>query len=324
MSLLSLSSIINENSTFMVASHIMPDGDSIGSLLAMSCILKKLGKKVTCIINDSIPDKYTFLPGVENITREQDLQFDVLIALDCGDEERLGLSRGLRNYAKTIVNIDHHKSNSRFGDFNLINEHASSVGEMIYTLTSYFRVSLDYEIAVSIYTSIITDTGSVKYSNTTADSLRILAELVEIGVRPDYISRKVFETKSREYTTLLKMVLDSLEIINDNIAVISITRDMMQKSKAKEEDTDGMINFAREIKGIEVAVLLREKSENLIKVGFRSNEWCDVSKIAEELGGGGHARASGCNYSGGIDKAKEDVINCIMKHMAGDCFAGNN
>jgi len=323
MSFSELRNIIEGNSTFLVVSHIMPDGDSIGSLLSMADILKKMDKEVTCIINDTIPNKYRFLPGIENIIEEKELKCDVLIALDCGDEERLGLSQKLRNYAKTIVNIDHHKSNSEFGDLNLIYENASSVGEIIYLIAKDFGITIDYAMALCIYTSIITDTGSIKYSNTTPTALRILADLTEIGVQPDYISRKVFETKSREYTTLLKMALDTLEIYNENISVISITKNMMEESKAKEEDTDGMINFAREIEGVEVAVLLREKDDSTIKVGLRSNEWCDVSKIAEEFDGGGHARASGCNFKGSLSKAKKEILECIMKHMAEDMNARN-
>ena len=187
--------IVENNDSFMITSHIAPDGDSIGSVLAMTLALLKIGKKAFPVINDVIPKKYRFLPGSNLIAKEIARKYDAIIVLDSGDIERLGFSKELNEYSGLIVNIDHHKSNVSFGDINIVDSGASSVGEIIYRLLEG-KVEIDYGIALNLYTSIVTDTGSMKYSNTTAKSLKILAELVDKGVKPDYVSRQVFEKRS--------------------------------------------------------------------------------------------------------------------------------
>ncbi len=307
--------IIENNDSFMITSHIAPDGDSIGSVLAITLALLKIGKKAVPVINDDIPKKYEYLPGNNFIIKETTVNYDVIIALDSGDVERLGLNKKLNVYGGMIVNIDHHKSNTCFGDLNIVDTGASSVGEIIYRLLDG-KVEIDYDIALNLFTSIVTDTGSIRYSNTTPLSLKILAELVDKGVKPDYVSRQVFERRSLNSLALLKAVLDTLEISTDGkIASIYITKDMMEVSGAVEEDTDGIINYPREIEGVEVAVLFKENEESLIKVGFRSNEWVDVGKIAEEFDGGGHIRAAGCNIKLPLGKTREIVLNTVKVHM---------
>ncbi len=308
--------IVENNDSFMITSHIAPDGDSIGSVLAMTLALLKIGKKAFPVINDVIPKKYRFLPGSNLIAKEIARKYDAIIVLDSGDIERLGFSKELNEYSGLIVNIDHHKSNVSFGDINIVDSGASSVGEIIYRLLEG-KVEIDYGIALNLYTSIVTDTGSMKYSNTTAKSLKILAELVDKGVKPDYVSRQVFEKRSLSSLSLLKLVLDTLEITADGkLASLNITKDMMEVTGAMDEDTDGIINYAREIDGVEVAVIFKESEKSLIKVGFRSNEWVDVRKIAEVFNGGGHLRAAGCNIKYPLEKAREIVLNTVKMHMA--------
>lgn len=307
--------IIENNNSFMITSHIAPDGDSIGSVLAMTLALLKTGKKAVPVITDDIPKKYKFLPGSNFIIKETPDKYDVIIALDSGDIERLGFNKKLNEYGGIILNIDHHKSNTYFGDLNIVDNNASSVGETIYRLLDG-KIEIDYDIALNLFTSIITDTGSIRYSNTTPLSLKILAELVDKGVKPDYVSRQVFERRSLNSLALLKAVLDTLEISTDGkMASIYITKDMMEVTGAMEEDTDGIINYAREIEGVEVAMLFKENEESLIKVGFRSNEWVDVGKIAEEFDGGGHLRAAGCNIELPLGKTREIVLNTVKMHM---------
>lgn len=307
--------VLEKYNSFIITSHVSPDGDSIGSTLAMMLALQKKGKNAIAVIRDEVPDKYAFLPYSEAIKKECDEKRDVIISLDCGDEERLGFDIPLKEFGKIVVNIDHHKSNTLFGDINIIDSHASSVGEIVYNIIKKLTV-IDVDIAINLYTSIITDTGSLRYSNTTPSCLRILAELVETGVRPEFISRQVFEKRSIASVNLIKMALDTLEILSDGkVACIFITREIMAKCGAKEEDTDGIINYAREIEGVEVAVLFKEKEERLIKVGFRSNDWVDVSKIAEEFGGGGHTRAAGCTLKETLYEAREHVLNSVQKYV---------
>lgn len=310
--------LIKNNNSFMVTSHISPDGDSIGSLLAMTHVLLDFGKKVTPVVNDDIPEKYKFLPGSNLIIKENTDFYDAIICLDSGDEERLGFKKSLKEYGSKIINIDHHKSNTFFGDFNIIDSSASSVGEILYRLLEN-KVAINYNIALNIYTSIITDTGSVKYSNTTPLTLKILAELVAKGIKPDFVSRHVFEKRSLSSIELLKLALDTLEISAEGkLASLYITQDMIKTTGAKDEDTDGIINYPREIEGVEVAVLFKEYEESLIKVGFRSNDWVDVGEIAEKFNGGGHLRAAGCTLKQTLPKSREIVLNTIKKHLMED------
>jgi len=316
MDIVSLYELLEKKDSFIITSHIAPDGDSIGSVLALTLALLKNGKKAVAVIKDDIPKKYRFLPGVNLIVKDTLDSFDVIIALDCGDIERLGFEKTLKEYAPMIVNIDHHKSNSFFGDLNLVDANSSSVGEMIYRLLDG-KVEIDYDIAINLYTAIITDTGSLKYSNTTPLSLRILANLVDKGVRPDYVSRNVFEKRSLASIKLLKSVLNTLEISSDGkIACLFITQDMLKDSNADEEDTDGMINYAREIEGVEVAAIFKEIEGSLIRVGLRSNEWVDVSAIAAKFNGGGHPRAAGCQINLPLKEAYDIVLKVIKRTIA--------
>lgn len=306
---------IKNNNSFIITSHIDPDGDSIGSVLALTLALLKKDKKAVPVINDDIPKKYEFLPGSNLITKRISGNYDALVAVDSSDVERLGFREGLDRYANVIINIDHHKSNTNFGNLNIVDSNASSAGEIIYGLLDG-EIEIDYDIALNIFTSIVTDTGSMRYSNTTSLSLRILADLVDKGVKPNYVSRQVFEKRSISSINLLKLALDTLELSADNkVASIYITKEMLEITGALEEDIDGIINYAREIEGVEVAVLFREKEESLTKVGFRSNEWMDVSKIAEKFNGGGHLRAAGCIMKVPLGKAHKIVLNTVRMYI---------
>ncbi|TYP54296.1 DHH family phosphoesterase [Thermosediminibacter litoriperuensis] len=311
-------SLLTEYNSFIVTSHVMPDGDAIGSVLALTMALEKAGKRALPVINDAVPKKYRFLPRSQNVRPfipEVD-KAEVMVCLDSGDSERLEFKRDLRDICPLVVNIDHHRSNSMYGDLNLVDDSYSSVGEMVYFLLKSLDINIDYDIAICLYTSIITDTGSVKYSNTTPSCLRVLAELVELGVRPDIVNREVFEKKSLESVMLLKEVLGTLKVsAGGKLAYMTVTKDMMIKTGAREEDTDGFINYAREIEGVEVAIIFKEQDNLKVKVGFRANQWVDVSKIAEEFGGGGHVKAAGCTVKGPLDKAQELILASVNKYL---------
>lgn len=317
--------VVKENNSFIVTSHISPDGDSLGSTLAMTRALSKLGKKAIPVVNDHIPKKYNFLPGIDMIKSAEKCAYgvDVIISLDCGDKQRLGFDKELSEYGRKIINIDHHKSNLYFGDLNIVNSDASSVGEILYQLLKE-KVDIDYEIALCLYTSIITDTGSIRYSNTTPLTLKILANLVEKGVKPDYVSRQVFEKRSLESIELLKCALNTLEVVEKGkVACIYVTEEMFETSGAKEEDADGIINYAREIEGVEVALFFRQQTD-CVKVGFRSNDWVDVRKIAETFGGGGHIRAAGCTLNVSLGEAKTKVLGTVKEFLMEDPIERNN
>jgi phosphoesterase RecJ-like protein len=308
--------LLTEKETFLITSHIVPDGDSVGSTLALTHALKKTGKKAVPVINDIIPKMYSFLPGSSHIKMSVSDRYDVMICLDCGDQDRLGFDKDLKKYAETIINIDHHKSNTRFGDYNFVDPNVSSAGELLYGIIEQIT-DINFDIALCLYTSIITDTGCARYSNTTASCLRMLADMIELGVKPEYVCKYVYENRTVESINLLAQSLDTIEFFNDGaIASIYITEQMMKKTGALEEDANGIINYAREIDGVEVAVLFREKGDSTIKVGLRSNDWVDVSKIAQSFNGGGHTRAAGCCLDTSLEHAKNQVINHIREFMS--------
>ncbi len=316
--------VIKNNESFLVTSHIVPDGDSIGSTLALTLALLKIGKKAVPVINDKIPKKYLYLPGSDFIKEEIRGKYDVIIALDCGDIGRLGFEKELKEYGNIVVNIDHHKSNTYFGDLNIVDSKASSVGEIVYRLLDG-KIEIDYDISINLFTSIITDTGSIRYGNTTSSSLIILAKLIDNGVKPEYVSRQIYENRSLSSIILLKLVLDTLKISSDGkLASLYITNEMMEISGASEEDTEGIINYAREIEGVKVAVLFKENKGPMIKVGLRSNKSIDVSKIAEEFKGGGHENAAGCNVKQPLNKARNIILNKIKEHMMGESCERRN
>ena len=316
--------VINKSESFIITSHIMPDGDSVGSLLAMTLFLEGLGKNVIPMVRDPIPKRYLFLPGSEDIQKACDEFSDVVICLDSGDEERLGLDQPVRKYGSRVINIDHHKTNDMFGDINYVDSKASSTGEILYDLISV-RSGIDLNIALCLYTAIVTDTGSIRYSNTSPKTLKILSHLLEIGVKPDLVSRNVFENKSPEAISLLKAFLDTIEFhANGAIALSHLTQKMIDSAGAQEDDCDGLINWPRQIRGVEIAAFLRQIEDKVIKVGLRSNGKMDVSKIAKAYQGGGHAKAAGFTLNTTLDRAELLVARTLQEYLERDAIGRNN
>jgi len=307
---------VKTNTKFLVISHIFPDGDAVGSLLAMGRVLKTMNKKTTMVIKDKIPECFDFLPGINEVERDFDGVFDCVIVLDCSDVERIGIKANLKTIGNVVVNIDHHPGNTYFGDINIVDPGASSVGEILHKLFEDFGIHFDTCLGESIFTSIATDTGSFKYSNTTPDCMNICSKLIGVGVRPEKISRFVFETKTLKSLQLLQKALSSLKIGKDGLyAWMEVPLKIQTELKVDDEDFEGIINYARQIKGVEVGILFREV-DNGAKISFRSNDWFDVGKLARELGGGGHTKASGCIVKGNYDVIKKRVLDKIRTKLS--------
>ena len=307
-------SLIKESNKIAILSHIMPDGDNIGSGLAMSIALNKLGKKATFILDDQIPDIYKFLAGAENIDKPNNLyDYDLVIALDCGDMERLGQSsKYITN--KIIINIDHHISNTSFGTINLIEKNAAATGEIVYKVIRELGVEIDKSIAECIYVAISTDTGHFQYSNTSTVTHKVISDLLQYGINVQKIYRSVYQNNSKEKIVLIGEALKSLEFLfHDKVSIVKVTKKQTESIGAKDEDSEGIINLARDINGVEVAVFLKEIDYDLIKVGFRSKDYVDVSKLAQIFGGGGHIRASGCTIRNEMKKVENMIIEEIAK-----------
>lgn len=326
-------SILKEAERIAILPHISADGDALGSSFALGQALQKINKQVTIYLEEDIPYVYSFLPGKHLVEVMPDsdrntqfntsllvqdetssMKFDLVIALDTGDMGRLGRRDSFFRSAEITVNIDHHSTNTEFAKYNYVNASSSAVGEIIYDIIKIMDININTDIAECLYVAIATDTGGFRFSNTTNYTHKVAAALVEKGVNVAEISRRVFETVSFEKVKLIGLAIDTIELFEDGkIAFITVTDEMMEKSGAKDEDCDGIVNIGRNIKGVETAVMLREWNNNQVKVNLRSNNYVDVSEIANLHSGGGHKRAAGCIMQGNIISVKQQLLNNISK-----------
>lgn len=306
--------ILNKSKKILILTHINPDGDGIGSGLALVNVLTKQKKNVFFINRDPLPKIYKFLPGsnkVKNLKKIDD-KFDLAIILECPEIERTGKIIDFKRNVKYTINIDHHMGNTMYADLNIVDPRAAAVGIQIYKMMKAFKWKIDRDVAVCIYTSIIIDTGSFRYSNTTPEVHLIAAELIKAGADPDYIASEVYAT-TKNSTNLLWQMLSKLKIVK-NVGWSFITREMFKKTGADDSDTDNFINSIRSIKEVDIAVLFKEYGKNITKASFRSKNGFDVNKIARKFGGGGHKHASGCVIGQPLIKAKKNVISEIFKY----------
>lgn len=296
----------------VIVCHINPDGDALGSTLALASGLKKIGKNVTVTVDDNISSYYDFLPGVKEFVRfkpEDRISADLLIVNDTSSLDRIGIVAECVN-APTL-NIDHHISNNEYADYLYLDPNAAATGEIVYRLLKEMSVEIDLSMAFCLYVAIVTDCGYFKYSNTTTASMICASELLALGVQPDVVS-DFLEMKSRGDITLLSKVLGTLAFENDGrIATIDIFHEDYNADIA----TDSFIQFPRYIEGVEVAIMFKAVEENLTRVSMRSR-WVDVSKIALIFNGGGHKKAAGCTIYTNIFDAKKTLINCIKEEMS--------
>jgi len=314
-------SLIKDANKIAIFSHISPDGDALGSSLGFSIAIKKLGKTADIYLQDEVPCTYMFLPKSETVLKKScesmNTNYDLAIALDAGDLERLGDCKELFLNTKTRINIDHHVTNTNFADYNYIEPHASSTGEIIYKIIKETSMNIDKNIAECLYVAIATDTGGFRYSNTSTFCMQAAAELINYKIDVSDISRRIFDMTSLTKVKLMGIAIDSLEIHGDGkIGLMVISNADMRRLKACNDDLDGIINIARNIIGIEAAALFIEKEIGKIKVNFRSNSYVDVAAIAKKFNGGGHIRAAGGTIEGKtIDEAKKLVLQELLKNV---------
>ena len=304
--------LLAKANTLVLTAHIHPDGDSLGSMLALYQALQAKGKKVQLLLDDVVPVSYQFLPYYQMITKPADneqLYPDLLVVLDASDIERIGKVR--QAVKAPILNIDHHVSNTRFADYSYLDFQASSTGEMITRLLKELQCAINEEIGNCLYTAIATDCGFFRYANTSATTLRMAAELVEAGAMPQVISEALEKRPLSNLVTLTK-VLETIELHhNGKIATMLIPRNV---SEDPADNTEGFINYARSIDGVEVAVLLKVIDERTVRVSFRSHR-ADVSQIAVSFGGGGHIRAAGCTIYDSLQNAQRLVISAAADQI---------
>lgn len=315
-----ITKLLEKNNSFLITSHKNIDGDAIGSELALYFILKKLNKKPIILNQDRLPRIYNFLPDSDKVHCLEDnyiniKNIDVGIIVDCSNFERIEETYKIFKNIKNIINIDHHNSNKKFGKLNYIDSSASSVGEIIYDLIKFINLDLlDEKISTCLYTAIITDTGSFRYSNVSSKTFSVVSDLASQGIKPNLIADNIYNRNTYSGLKLLGKALLTLEVDKSNyVSWLTITRDMLNNTEANDEEVEGIIDMARTLENTEVSILFRETKDNKIKVSFRSKGDFNVDKFAGKFNGGGHPNSSGCVCSGKIAEVKEKILSELFK-----------
>lgn len=316
-----LLTLFQRHERFSLSTHVNPDGDAIGSELALSLFLRKLGKTVRLFNTDPVPKKYQFLPYWENIENAQasvNFRPDVFVILDASSRERIGPFLNSRLVAKhAVVNIDHHITAETFGDYNIVLPSVSSTSEIIYNFIKTTHIAIDEEIAICLYTGLMFDTGCFRYSNATPETHRIAADLIEIGdFAPDEVYSNVFEHIPLGKIHLLNETLRTLELTADGkIATIFITQSMLGKTKTTLDDVEGFVNQIQAIESVDVAICVCELPDGNSKVSLRSQGKVDVAALASEFNGGGHERASGCRINHPYNDSIRMLVECAKHYI---------
>ena len=311
--------LIKSKERFLIGCHVNPDGDAIGSMLALGLSLAKIGKEVV-MISLEVPSVFDYLDGIELVKTSlpSDFEPEVLIGVDCAEKDRLNLPPEVWEFSEMLlVNIDHHLTNLGFGDLNIIDPEASATGEIIYRLLQKSKWSIDKAIATALYTAIGTDTGFFRYANTSALTLEQAAKLVKkYMVEPAMIAEQVHEQKSYNSIRLLGEVLNTLKLENnDKVAWMVLNQKMLARFPVDLEETESYVSYARSLENVEIGILFKEVKPNEVKISWRSAALVDVSKLAGHFGGGGHARAAGCNLNGSIDVVIREVLDYVSSFM---------
>lgn len=316
-----LLSLFDQYHNFALSTHIHPDGDAIGSELGLYLFLTGLGKSVKMFNTDAVPANYRFLPSWDSIESARSVgkyRPEVLIVLDASTLERIGknLSQTL-SPTQSLINIDHHATAEAFGDINLIVPSASSTSEIVYKLITSHEIPIDKACALCLYTGLMFDTGCFRHSNTTAETHRIAAELIEIGeFTPDKVYRNVYEHVPVEKMHLLSEILSTLQVTDDGkIASVYATQAMFRKTGTTADAVEGVVNQIQAIAGVEVALCASEMMDRSTKVSLRSQGCVDVSQLAAEFEGGGHVRAAGCRIVMPYPSAIAALVDTAQRYI---------
>lgn len=312
---------IKRSKNIVILAHVGPDGDTLGSMLGLKDILKQLDnrEKIDVVIVGKVPDIYRFLPGSNFIRNPDDRDlyqsYDLAITVDCASLDRLGDSVDLFRNAKITANIDHHISNTKFADINLIISDASACGEILYRLIGDLNINLTKEIATNLYTAMLTDTGGFKFENTKPNTLEVCAKLIEAGANPSQIYKECYESKPIAMVRLHARALDqAIFTENYKIAYTSVTRLLLNAFGSTDDHVDGISESLRQVNTVEVAMLFKETQKGDTKVSFRSKR-VDVCEVARFFGGGGHKLAAGCTVQKNIADSINEVLPIIRKQI---------
>jgi phosphoesterase RecJ-like protein len=293
---------IRRRQRFVVTSHARPDGDAIGSSMAMAYALRHLGKDVRVVCRDPVPPPLETLPGIDQIivTDHVEDPGDAVIVMECGDLDRPGISGFERAF---VINIDHHPGNRMYGALNWFDLSAAACGEMVFDVIRALGVPLTREIASHVYVAILTDTGSFHYSNITARTFAICRECTDAGVNPAAVAREVYDSNRIGRLKIFRAVLNAMQLdATERIATMVVTRQMAADSGTTYEDTEGLVNFPLSAKEVLAVVFFKENGNDDWRVSLRSKGDINVNAVAKEFGGGGHTNASGCGVRGTFEQ----------------------
>lgn len=309
-----LDDIIKSAKKILLLSHVNPDGDTLGSMCAMySMIYNRFKIKADMSVVSNIPFNYTFLPNINLAQRyyDQSLVYDLVITLDVAAIDRVRDAKIFFDKAKCTVNIDHHKTNPGFGDYQIINPEASSCGEVLYNYFKENNWDITPDAADCLYTAIMTDTGNFRFENTSSKVFRAVADLVDIGANPTVLYKKCYETKTKNFVMFQNYCVNKAEFLNDNkIAYTTVYKKDLEKFSAGDDYTDGIAETLRAIDSTEVAFVVKEVDTKLTKVSMRSKK-LDVAQICSTFGGGGHTYAAGCTIKASIKDSIEKLLREI-------------
>ncbi|MEM3830412.1 MAG: bifunctional oligoribonuclease/PAP phosphatase NrnA [Conexivisphaerales archaeon] len=313
--------VLAEAARLLLGMHVQPDGDTLGATLALARALAVTGKEVTVVSPSPVPPLYRFLAGTEAVVSWSQVRppYDAVVLLDCSDPGRTGAPAPLEQYGRPVVNVDHHPTNSGYGDVTWIDTQAAAVGELALRLIDELDVPLDLPMAEALYVSLVTDTGGFRYTNTTPSAHRMAARLLEAGVDVGRVSEHLHERLSLASVRLLARALSRLQVDPSlPVAWITLSSQDLEEAGATVEDVEavGTVGFPRALEGIEVAFLLRPEGREEVKVSLRSKRWVDVAEIAASLGGGGHARAAGATLRMPLAQAEATVRQAVAQALS--------
>ncbi len=312
---------LKKSQDILVTTHVQPDGDALGSLIAMGLALSAFKKSVTLYTEGEIPNALKFLPAANRIVHHLDdvNSFDTAVILDCGDLQRVGEFAPKISKIPMIINIDHHITNTGFGHLQIVDPTACATAEIIYRLVKEMQMPISRLMAFSIYTGIMTDTGSFRFTNTNQEAFAICEEMVGLGVDPSFVAGHVSVTYSLSRIKLLNMVLESIEVSeNGKLSLMTLTQEMLTKANSKPEDLGRLINYARHIENVKVAALIFESKrsgpvkpngKHQFHISLRSDGTVNVAEIAEKYGGGGHRSAAGFNLTTTLKNIKKKILS---------------
>jgi phosphoesterase RecJ-like protein len=304
---------VHTRQRFVLSSHARPDGDAIGSQLAMAYALRALGKDVRLVNLDPAPPPLRAFPGVDDIEIAKAVEgdFDAAIIMECGDLGRTGVSGFDRFF---VINIDHHQGNSEYGQINWFDPAAAACGEMVFDLVQALGVPFSREIATHVYLAILTDTGSFHYSSISPRTFDICRQALEAGVDPVHVARSVYDSNNMGRLKLFGAVLSGMAIDETGqIAIVFLNPRMAREAGGTYEDTDGLINLPLTVKEIQAVIFFKEVAPDDYRVSMRSKGAIDIAAVAREYGGGGHKNAAGCSAAGPLEQLRDAFVQKVRR-----------